>query len=91
VGRQQTNTPAAVSESLRLFATNLAKSPVETALRLRALQTLENGLSTEVLNLILEAVTRANAAGVLDDNLRAFLAAKTGIHVWDQERPDRAH
>lgn len=84
-------TGTAVAESLRLFAFNLGANPVETVIRLRALQVLEDGPSVEVLLLILESVTRANAAGVLDDNLRAFLAAKFGLYVWEEKRPDQAH
>lgn len=62
-----------VKNCLGLFMANLTENPVETTLRMRALQTLSEGVSTDVVQLIAKAVERARGADVLDDNLRAYL------------------
>ena len=76
--KSEANSPtsSAIRESLALFVANLKRDPVETALRMRALQSLSEGISIEVIQLIAEATARAKAGGPLDENLKAFLVAR---------------
>jgi len=63
----------AVRECVQLFILNFSSNSVETTLRMRALQDLSEGLDTELLMLLVQATSRARAAGLLDKNLRAYL------------------
>jgi hypothetical protein len=66
----------AIRECVQLFLLNFTSNAVETTLRMRALQDLSEGLDTELLLLLVQATSRARAAGLLDKNLRAYLDSR---------------
>ena len=68
----------AIRECMQLFLLNFTANPVETTLRIRALQDLSEGMETDLLMLLAKVASRAKAAGQLEDNLRAYLADNNG-------------
>ena len=67
---------AAMRESLLLFIAHLKQDPMQTALRMRALQAMSEGVSLDILQPIVEADAKARSTGVLDERLSAFLRAR---------------
>jgi hypothetical protein len=63
----------AIRECMQLFLQNFTANPVETTLRIRALQDLSQGMDTDLLMLLAKATSRAKAAGELEDGLRGLL------------------
>ena len=55
------------------FLQNFTANPVETTLRIRALQDLSHGMDTDLLMLLAKATSRAKAGGELEDGLRDLL------------------
>ena len=68
----------AIRECMQLFLLNFTANPVETTLRIRALQDLSEGMETDLLMLLAKVASRAKAAGQLEENLRAYLADNNG-------------
>ncbi len=75
----ETDLSAPMREALNLFVADLKRDPAQTALRMRALQSMSEGVSIEVIQLILDATARAKSTTVLDENLRAFLSAQAAF------------
>jgi len=68
----------AIRECMQLFLQNFTTNPIETTLRIRALQDLSEGMDTDLLMLLAKATTRAKSAGQLEENLRAILSSGKG-------------
>lgn len=66
----------AIRECMQLFLQNFTANPVETTLRIRALQDLSQGMDTDLLMLLAKATSRAKAAGELESGLREILGPK---------------
>ena len=78
VSDENSDLSLAIRECMQLFLLNFTANPVETTLRIRALQDLSDGMETDLLMLLAKVTSRAKAAGELEENLRAFLGGGGG-------------
>jgi hypothetical protein len=78
VSDDNTDLSLAIRECMQLFLQNFTANPVETTLRIRALQDLSQGMDTDLLMLLAKATSRAKAAGELEDGLRGLLGGAGG-------------
>jgi hypothetical protein len=78
VSDENSDLSLAIRECMQLFLLNFTANPVETTLRIRALQDLSEGMETDLLMLLAKVASRAKAAGQLEENLRAYLADNNG-------------
>jgi hypothetical protein len=78
VSDENSDLSLAIRECMQLFLLNFTANPVETTLRIRALQDLSEGMETDLLMLLAKVASRAKAAGQLEENLRSYLADNNG-------------